>query len=197
VESFSGQGLDPIAVCERIIQGDRVAETEFFIYYERRVRAFVAGRTRDRQMAEEVFQDIMVALLCTLREGRVREPEMLTAYVYGVARNQLMEHFRKRLRNRVESIPEGMDFAAPHARHDESERFHLAEREIAKLDHEDRRILSMTLVDGMKPGEIAITLRMTSEVVRQRKSRALKRLVAKLGFGSRSGTSLRLIQKDG
>jgi DNA-directed RNA polymerase specialized sigma24 family protein len=51
----------------------------------------------------------------------------------------------------------------------------------------------MTLVDGLKPGEIAETLRLTSEVVRQRKSRALKKLVARLGLGSRNSESLRLV----
>ncbi len=186
--------VNPVSLCNRIREGDPEAETEFFLSFERRVRVFLGGRTRDRLLAEEVFQDIMVALLCALREGRVREPEMLTAYVYGVARNQLMEHLRKRAREKLDALPEGIDFPAPPVDHEEHQRYQTAEREIAKLDRDDRRILSMTLVDGLKPGEIADKLRLTSEVVRQRKSRALKKLVARLGFGSQSNHSLRLIR---
>ncbi len=187
---------DPAALCERIFKGDREAETEFFIHYQRRVRAFLGGRTRDRLLAEEVFQEIMLALLCALREGRVREPEMLTSFVYGVARNQLMEHLRKRAREKTDAMPEGLDVAAPPVDIEEEHRFRIAEREISKMDGEDRRILAMTLVDGLKPGEIAATMRLSSEVVRQRKSRALKRLVEKLGIGSRRGDSKLLIQRD-
>ena len=153
------------------------------------MRAFLGGRTRDRQLAEEVFQEIMIAALCALREGRIREPETLTSFVYGVARNQFLEHLRRRAQDKLDPLPEGTDFAAPLLNHEEQERYQTAEREIAKLDPDDRRILSMTLVDGLKPGEIAATMQLSSEVVRQRKSRALKKLVAKIGFESRSGDS--------
>jgi RNA polymerase sigma-70 factor (ECF subfamily) len=193
VGKSSGPGLDPVSLCARIRNGESDAETEFFVYFERRVHAFLCGRTRDRQLAEEVFQEVMMAMLCALREDRVREPEMLTSYVYGVARNQLMEHLRRRAREKLDALPEGRDFAAPPVNHEEQQRYQTVEREIAKLDRDDRAILSMTLVDGLKPGEIAETLRLTSEVVRQRKSRALKKLVARLGFGSRNGESLRLV----
>jgi DNA-directed RNA polymerase specialized sigma24 family protein len=40
----------------------------------------------------------------------------------------------------------------------------------------DRAILGLTLVDGMKPGEIARRLDMKPELVRKRKSRAVRRI---------------------
>ena len=49
----------------------------------------------------------------------------------------------------------------------------------------DRQILLLTLVDGMKPGEIAEQMGLTAEVVRARKSRAQKRVVAALADLSR------------
>jgi DNA-directed RNA polymerase specialized sigma24 family protein len=39
----------------------------------------------------------------------------------------------------------------------------------------------LTLVDGLKPGQIAARLGLGEEVVRTRKSRAIKRLKARLG----------------
>ena len=196
VGNLSGPDLDPVSLCARIRDGSSEAETEFFDHFQRRVRAFLGGRTRDRQLAEEVFQEIMIAVLCALREGRLRQTELLTSFVYGIARNQLMETFRKRSREKLDPLPEGLDVAAPKVDHEEQQRYQMVEREILKLDKDDRKILSMTLVDGLKPGEIAAEMRLTSEIVRQRKSRAIKRLVSKLGFRSQSSTSLRLIHRD-
>jgi DNA-directed RNA polymerase specialized sigma24 family protein len=45
----------------------------------------------------------------------------------------------------------------------------------------------MTLADGLEPTEIARTLGLSPEAVRQRKSRALKRLLARLNSLSRRG----------
>ena len=53
----------------------------------------------------------------------------------------------------------------------------LVRRALGILDPTDRRILLMTLVEGLKPGEIGVRLGLTSEVVRARKSRALKKTI--------------------
>jgi RNA polymerase sigma factor (sigma-70 family) len=194
VENYPGPGLDPVAICTRIGGGDPGAEAEFVAHFQRRIRVFLAGRTQDRQLAEELCQDIMIALLCALRDGRLREPEMLSSFVYGVARNRLNDYFRKRTREKLDAFPEGFEVAAPAVDHEEQQRYHMVEREIERLDRDDRKILSMTLIDGLKPGEIGASLRLSSEVVRQRKSRALKKLANRLGFGSQSGDSLPLTQ---
>ena len=47
---------------------------------------------------------------------------------------------------------------------------------LERLGLEDRKILWMTLVQGHKPGEIAAALGLTSEVVRTRKARAVKKV---------------------
>jgi RNA polymerase sigma factor (sigma-70 family) len=57
---------------------------------------------------------------------------------------------------------------------------------LKRLARDDRRILLFTLVDGLKPGEIAPRLGLTDEVVRARKSRALKRVIEFVRGGSQS-----------
>jgi DNA-directed RNA polymerase specialized sigma24 family protein len=44
----------------------------------------------------------------------------------------------------------------------------------------DRKILQMTLVDGLKPGVIASRLNLNPDVVRQRKLRAIRRVTGLL-----------------
>jgi DNA-directed RNA polymerase specialized sigma24 family protein len=52
----------------------------------------------------------------------------------------------------------------------------LAMNAIAGLDPTDKMILQLTLVEGLKPGKIAERLGMSSDVVRQRKIRATRRV---------------------
>ncbi len=164
----------------RIATGDPSAEEELVAYFAPRIRAFVASRAAGRDFAEEVVQDTMMAVICTLREGRLRDS--LPALVYGIARNKLADAIRKKMRDRTVPFPKGFDVAA---RDQSSELVSAAQSEIETLEPVDRRILSMTLIDGFKPAEVAAAIGVSSEVVRQRKSRALKKLLSRIGLPSR------------
>jgi DNA-directed RNA polymerase specialized sigma24 family protein len=58
-----------------------------------------------------------------------------------------------------------------------SRRESLALAAMERLDPTDKAILQLTLVDGLKPGKIAEILKLSSDVVRQRKVRATRRLM--------------------
>jgi DNA-directed RNA polymerase specialized sigma24 family protein len=53
----------------------------------------------------------------------------------------------------------------------------LVQRAISTLDTVDQSILQLTLVEGLKPGVIAQQLRLSPEVVRQKKVRATRKVV--------------------
>ena len=53
-------------------------------------------------------------------------------------------------------------------------------RGLAQISPSDREILDLVLVEGLKPGEIAVRMGLAPEVVRTRKSRALKRILTAL-----------------
>ena len=57
----------------------------------------------------------------------------------------------------------------------------LVRRCLASFTPQEQKVLTLSLVEGLKPGEIAARLGTSSEAVRQQKSRALKRLREKLG----------------
>ena len=63
---------------------------------------------------------------------------------------------------------------------EDQQRAQLVRRAVSELESDDRRILMLTLVEGLTPGEIASRLRLSPEVVRQRKSRAIKKVIAML-----------------
>jgi DNA-directed RNA polymerase specialized sigma24 family protein len=99
--------------------------------------------------------------------------------VIAIARNLLNSHYRGAVR-RPESLelPDSLpDLSSQKDAVEEMERERLAMSAIASLEPLDRSILQMTLVDGLKPGVIAVRLRLSSDVVRQRKVRATRRVM--------------------
>ena len=179
------------AIIDRIFAGDASAEEELIARFQQRVRLYVAVRTSHPDYADEVTQETMLAAVLALREGKVREPEHLAAFILGIARNQLADAIRKQARRKTMPLPEGYDCPAPNSEQD-PELVESARKEIETLEPGDRRILWLTLIDGFKPGEIAAQVGMSAELVRQRKSRALRKIVERLQPLSRSPRELRL-----
>lgn len=85
------------AIAERMERGERAAESEFVELYRRRVTALVMGRLHDTVAAEDLTQEILMAVLIAVRNGRLSDPEKLPSFVRGVARNICNKHLRDRL----------------------------------------------------------------------------------------------------
>ena len=88
--------------------------------------------------------------------GHLREAERLAAFVYGIARNVINNYLRTRSRlPRLD--PLDVELKPPrHARPSGKQRAHgLVRHALAILDSTDRQILRLTLMEGLKPGEIA------------------------------------------
>jgi RNA polymerase sigma-70 factor (ECF subfamily) len=165
------------SLVRRIGEGDPSAEDELIRAYLPRVIAFAMVRSLDRELARELAQDVMIGVLCALREARVREADKLSAFVYGTARNLLNDRIRKRAQEKLDPLPPGFDLVQAAVDSEDSDRLAAAHKAIESLDASDRRILLLTLVDGMKPADICNAVGLSSEVVRQRKSRALKKVI--------------------
>lgn len=118
-----------------------------------------------------------MAVVCAARDGKIRDPESLPAFIYGTARNLMNDALRRRTQEKLEPISADVPEPEATGSHEDSERLREAHRAINRLDTRDRHILLLTLVDGLKPGAIAAKVGLTSIVVRQRKRRALKRVM--------------------
>jgi len=118
----------------------------------------------------------------------VRDTERLGAFIHGTAINLINNFLRSRSRRpRSEELPE--DLPLPDAT-DVLERDcdrELLQRSFARLEPGDREVLSLTLVDGLDPEDIARRIGLSGAAVRQRKSRALKRLREALAGESHGG----------
>ncbi|MGO9231650.1 MAG: RNA polymerase sigma factor [Bryobacteraceae bacterium] len=162
-----------------IAAGNREAERSFVLEYLPKVRAMVLARTRNHESAADLVQDVMIEAICALRRGQLREAAKLSSYVLGIARNLLNLHFQNAARQPVslESLDNPPDLAVAMDSSEEEEEQALARCAISSLDPVDRSILQLTLAEGLKPGAIAQRLRLSPDVVRQRKLRATRKVV--------------------
>jgi RNA polymerase sigma-70 factor (ECF subfamily) len=176
---------DRSSLVERIQSGDERAESELTQLYNQRIFVMALARTRDREVARDLTQDVLIAVLQALRNGQMREPGRLTGFIYGTARNLVNNYFRSCTQQpNFESLSEdlpvaGTDNPETAARRD------MVRGLLARVHTVDRKILLMMLVEGYKAEEVAFQLHLSSEVVRQRKSRALKKIVERVKRMSR------------
>jgi RNA polymerase sigma factor (sigma-70 family) len=165
------------SLAERIHQGDSTAETELVHTFSHRIFLMGVARMHDREAARELVQDVLVAVIGSLRKGQLQDPDKLLAFVHGTARNVINNQLRSQSqRPRLEPLPEDLPQTGFTEQLEEAERVRLVREALDQLVTKDRRILWMTLVEGRKPGEIAAALGLGCEVVRTRKVRAIRKI---------------------
>jgi RNA polymerase sigma factor (sigma-70 family) len=166
---------------ERIRAGDATAEEDFVKLYRHRVFLVATVRTRDRDAARDITQDVLLAVLMALRAGKIRECDKLAAFVQGTARNLINNYLRTRTR-RAEA---GLDTIAilgpdPIEELESAERQVIIQRELKGYSNQDQKILLFSLVDGHSLAVIAQKLGLSHDAVRARKSRLIRRITKKV-----------------
>jgi RNA polymerase sigma factor (sigma-70 family) len=173
-------------LADRIHAGDPAAEDEFDRLFRNKVFVMLLARTRDSEAAHELTQDVLFAVLRALRDDRIHHPERLAAFVHGTARNLANNFLRTRSQlPEFQALTPELALTQSADDFEQRERISLVRRALEQLDATDQEILVATLVEGQKPGEIANLMGLTPEVVRQRKSRAVKKVVELLKTRSR------------
>jgi RNA polymerase sigma-70 factor, ECF subfamily len=163
---------------DRVRQGDPSAEEELGVHFHPRIVAMAVVRLRDPEAARDIAQEALLAVLVALREGKLREPEKLAAFVSGTARNLVNNHFRslREQPNTVALDPETPSAVNLATEAELAEQRRTVRRALERIDPRDRVILLLTLVEGMNPREIAPRVGLSAGNVRTRKMRAIRRV---------------------
>ena len=176
-------------LAQRIAAGDASAEAELAALFYQRVKAFASARLHGSDAASDVAQEAILAVIEALRAGRLHEPFNLPGFVLGTAKHLVNNHHRKAARSPevLEDPPERPSDAEPQWANLGAERRALVRAALLRLRALDRRILMLTLVDGMHPREIAPIVGLKPGVVRTRKARAVKAVADEVARLTRSG----------
>jgi len=168
-ESFpqhNASSLSSQELVERIRRGDLTAEAELVRRFSRGVSAIVRRSSRDRSAVEDVCQETFRVALEKLRRGDMREPHKLPGFIAALARNLVIDHFRRLPRHRmdagapgepIDSSPNPLDALL------QKEQSTIVRQVLAELDTErDRQILFRYYVAEEDKERICSDLGLTS-----------------------------------
>jgi RNA polymerase sigma-70 factor, ECF subfamily len=82
----------------RIRAGDRQAEAELVERYSCGVEIIIRREIDSASVAEDLYQETFRIVIEKTRRGDIREPEKLSGFVCGVARNLVIDYFRRAAR---------------------------------------------------------------------------------------------------
>lgn len=87
----------------RIMDGDREAEAGLVERYSRGVSIIIRREAGAAAIAEDLEQEVFRIAIEKIRRGDLRDPEKLSGFMSSLARNLVIEHFRRLARQ--ESLP--------------------------------------------------------------------------------------------
>lgn len=168
---------------QRVQQRDHDAMGTFFERYYDRVYAHVVNLMRDPVRGQDVCQDIFLKLHHAVAKlDPERDP---TPWVFAVASNAVRDHWRGRAhsRDRREQGVEDMtalDVPHPdrnvHAAMEDDQELKAVWSALHALGEDDREVILLRDYEEIDTRDIAEMLGITPEAVRQRHSRAVRRL---------------------
>jgi RNA polymerase sigma-70 factor (ECF subfamily) len=172
--------LDDAGLARRISAagagGAAAAEAELYRRLAPRVRLYGRKHLRDDQAAADLVQQVLLMTLERLREGRLREPERLASFVFGMCRMVVLDLRRTHARRERllaaygEDVPVADASAAP--RLDRDRLLHCLEQ----LSERERSIIVMTFYEEAPARTVAKTLGLSDGNVRVIRHRGLQRL---------------------
>ncbi len=170
------------ALVARISSGDDSAEGELVRTYSRRVNAIATARTRDPEIARDLTQDVLLAVIQAARAAKIRAPDKIEAFIQGTTKNVINSYFRTRKRLSEVSLEVTNQYACDAVLESEAaERRRLVQQELSRCGDLDQRILLLSLVDGLSLAEVARVVSMSHDAVRARKSRLIKKMIERFG----------------
>ena len=87
--------LDDNQLVSNYIQGNEGALAELILRHKRRVYSYIYLVVRKKELAEDIFQDTFVKVIHTLKRGQYYEDGKFLPWVLRIARNLMIDHFRR------------------------------------------------------------------------------------------------------
>ena len=149
---------------------------------------FALYTLKNRQDAEDVVGDTVADAWAQI--GSLKKVESFKSWIFKILSNKCRQRLKGYL-DKAEELPE--DLSAPVRDHDEDADVRTA---FARLDDEERLILSMNLFGGYTSREIGEALGMNDNTVLSRQKLALEKMAGYLGCKKRLCSYERLYQAE-
>ena len=88
------QVLSDQVLLNNYLSGDRNAISRLIERHSRRVRDYINMMVKDRDVAEDIFQDTFIKAVRVIDEGRYTDNGKFLSWILRIAHNQVIDHFR-------------------------------------------------------------------------------------------------------
>jgi len=146
----------------RYVQGDESSLEILIRRYRHKLFGYIMNKVKDQDLAEDLFQDIFIKVIHTLKSGQYNEEGRFGSWLMRIAHNMIIDHFRRIKRSKMhydtedfsmfdilpgaETAEEGM------IRHQTVEKIR---RLIDELPPEQQKVLRLRIYDNVPFKEIA------------------------------------------
>lgn len=97
------QVLSDQALLNRYLSGDRSAMSQLIERHSRRVRDYINMMVKDRDVAEDIFQETFIKAVRVIDEGRYTDNGKFLSWILRIAHNQVIDHFRAQRQDKAVS----------------------------------------------------------------------------------------------
>ncbi len=164
-------------IMEAVKSGELQQATLLFERYHKRIFNFLARMTMDRDLAEDLTQNVFLRLI--KYRTSYREGNKFQSWIYQVARNVFSDHYQatKNKFSDFVDVDKISDHMADHEEGEEQdEKERLLHRSMAKLTDEQRELLVLTRFQQLKYEEVAAIMDTTVANIKVKVHRAIIKL---------------------
>jgi RNA polymerase sigma factor (sigma-70 family) len=104
----STQVLDQVLV-RNYINGNEEALSELVTRHQQKVFTYIRMLVKDSALAEDIFQDVFVKVIHTLKSGNYTEEGKFLPWIMRIAHNLSIDHFRRAKRLPKAQVREDVD----------------------------------------------------------------------------------------
>ena len=165
------------AIMEAVKDGDLQQMSLLFDRYHKRIFNFLARMTMDREMAEDLTQNVFIRLI--KYRTSYRHGLKFQSWIYQVARNVFSDHYQanKNKSSHFIDVEKVSDTVADkNETMDQDEREELLHRSLGMLDEEQREVLVLTRFQQLKYEEVAVIMETTVANIKVKVHRAIAKL---------------------
>ncbi|MDG2290208.1 MAG: sigma-70 family RNA polymerase sigma factor [Flavobacteriaceae bacterium] len=83
---------------QQYLKGDNESFEILLTKYKQRIYSFIYSKIKDRNIADDVFQDTFIKVIQTLKKGAYNEEGRFVSWVMRIAHNLIIDHFRRQQR---------------------------------------------------------------------------------------------------
>ena len=95
------QVLSDQVLLNHYLSGDQSAISKLIERHSRRVRDYINMMVKDRDVAEDIFQETFIKAVRVIDDGRYTDNGKFLSWVLRIAHNQVIDYFRAQRQNKA------------------------------------------------------------------------------------------------